>query len=379
MSPEALDAAAPFTAPAPVPDAAPGNTLLRQLLSRPTALAALALLCIILSMAVFAPYLSPRHPADVDITRKFEAPSLEEPLGTDHLGRSVLARLCHGTRVSLFAVGAILTCIVAVGLTAGCVAGYAGGRVDGLLMRACDVFMTFPTFILALFLVGVLGSGLTNVIIAVACTHWAWYARFARGLVLGLKQREYVLAARAAGTRPTRLVLRHILPPVLAQMLVMAGLDVGHMLLHVSGLSFLGLGVRPPTPEWGVMIGDAREYIGTHPELLLYPGLMIFVTVMAFNLLGDALRDALDPAAARETERDAACGAHGPDGTDGLDGLDGPGELDEPDEPDEPGEPGEPDEPDEPGERDEFGAAGGEDDSPTDFHGVRAGAREGAA
>lgn len=324
MSPKALDAAAPFTAPTPIPDAAPGNTLLRQLLSRPTALAALALLCIILTMAVFAPAFSPRPPDDVDITRKFEAPSLEEPLGTDHLGRSVLARLCHGTRVSLFAVGAILACIVAVGLTAGCVAGYAGGRVDSLLMRACDVFMTFPTFILALFLVGVLGSGLTNVIIAVACTHWAWYARFARGLVLGLKQREYVLAARAAGTRPARLVLRHILPPVLAQMLVMAGLDVGHMLLHVSGLSFLGLGVRPPTPEWGVMIGDAREYIGTHPELLLYPGLMIFVTVMAFNLLGDALRDALDPAAARETEGDAACTAHAPDGVDDTDGMAAP-------------------------------------------------------
>ncbi|MBG3875894.1 nickel ABC transporter permease subunit NikC [Desulfovibrio oxamicus] len=352
--PETLTADAPLTVPAPatIPDAAPDNTLLRQLLSRPTALAALALLCIILSMAVFAPVFSPRAPDDVDISRKFEAPSLEEPLGTDHLGRSTLARLCHGTRVSLFAVGAILTCIVTVGLTAGCVAGYAGGRVDNLLMRACDVFMTFPTFILALFLVGVLGSGLTNVIIAVACTHWAWYARFARGLVLGLKQREYVLAARAAGTRPARLVLRHILPPVLAQLLVMAGLDVGHMLLHVSGLSFLGLGVRPPTPEWGVMIGDAREYIAAHPEQLLYPGLMIFVTVMAFNLLGDALRDALDPAAARDTERDAACAAHGADG------------LDEPDDPAGRDEP-------------EYPAATG--NGPADFNAVRSGVREGAA
>lgn len=335
MSTETLAAETPSMAPPAAFDTPPGSALLRQLLSRPTALAALALLCIILTMAVFAPAFSPRAPDDVDITRKFEAPSLEEPLGTDHLGRSVLARLCHGTRVSLFAVAAILTCIVAVGLTAGCVAGYAGGRVDGLLMRACDVFMTFPTFILALFLVGLLGSGLTNVVIAVACTHWAWYARFARGLVLGLKQREYVLAARAAGTRPARLVLRHILPPVLAQMLVMAGLDVGHMLLHVSGLSFLGLGVRPPTPEWGVMIGDAREYIGTHPELLLYPGLMIFVTVMAFNLLGDALRDALDPAAARETD----CAPQGPAGPDGLDGLDGLNDMED----DEDAQPGAPD------------------------------------
>lgn len=288
------------------PGITPGITLTRQLLSRPAAVTALALLSIILAMAVFAPALSPRPPDAVDITRKFEAPGVEEPLGTDHLGRSVLARLCHGTRVSLLAVAAILTCIVVVGLTAGCLAGYAGGRIDGLLMRACDVFMTFPTFILALFLIGLLGSGLTNVILAVVCTHWAWYARFARGLVLGLKQREYVLAARAAGTRPTRLVLRHILPPVLAQTLVMAGLDVGHMLLHVSGLSFLGLGVRPPTSEWGVMIGDAREYIGIHPELLLYPGLAIFVTVMAFNLLGDALRDAMDPATAPVADGDAA-------------------------------------------------------------------------
>lgn len=256
---------------------------------------ALALLGLVLGLGLLASLVSPRDPNLVDVDRKFAPPSWEEPLGADHLGRSVLARIVHGARVSLLVVVAILGLNMALGLTLGSLAGFAGGRVDALLMRICDVFLTFPTFFLALFLVGLLGPGLLNVILAVAATHWAWYARLTRGMVLGLKHREYVLSARISGAGPVLLVLRHVLPPVLAQLLVMAGLDVGHMMLHVSGLSFLGLGVKPPTPEWGVMISDARQFVGSHPELIMYPGLMIFLTVMAFNLLGDALRDALDP------------------------------------------------------------------------------------
>jgi nickel transport system permease protein len=162
-------------------------------------------------------------------------------------------------------------------------------------MRFCDVFLTFPTFILAMFMVGVLGTGLTNVILAIVLTHWAWYARIIRGVVLSLKNREYVLAARVAGTPPLKIVLRHLLPPVVAQLAILATLDMGHMILHVSGLSFLGLGVQPPTPEWGVMINDARQFIWTKPQLIMYPGIMIFLTVMAFNIPSDALRDILDP------------------------------------------------------------------------------------
>ncbi|WP_432734853.1 nickel ABC transporter permease subunit NikC [Maridesulfovibrio sp. FT414] len=249
----------------------------------------------ICSMAVLAPLLTTSDPTEVNLEYKFAPPSIEHPLGCDHLGRDVLSRLLYGTRTSLSSVAAIMAVVLILGFGVGTISGYAGGVVDSTLMRFCDVFLTFPTFILAMFLIGVLGTGMVNVIIAVSLTHWAWYARIIRSMVLSLKNREYVLAARVAGTGKIRTVLQHILPPVVAQLIILCTLDIGHMMLHVSGLSFLGLGVTPPTPEWGVMISDARQYIWTHPALIMLPGAMIFITVMAFNLLGDTLRDKMDP------------------------------------------------------------------------------------
>jgi nickel transport system permease protein len=245
-------------------------------------------------MAAFAPWVAPHDPNQVDLERKLSPPSRIHLLGTDHLGRDTLSRLIHGARVSLASVLAIVVLVLVFSFVVGCTAGYAGGRLDSLLMRVCDVFLTFPTFLLAMFLIGVLGTGMVNVILAIVLTHWAWYARIIRSLTLSLKNREYVMASRVSGTHRVRLVLRHLFPPVAAQLLILATLDTGHMMLHVSGLSFLGLGIQPPTPEWGVMINDARQYLWTHPELILYPGLMIFLTVMAFNIPGDALRDVLD-------------------------------------------------------------------------------------
>ncbi|NTW37300.1 MAG: nickel ABC transporter permease subunit NikC [Syntrophobacteraceae bacterium] len=267
----------------------------RVLLKRKMVVFSLAVLGLILSVAILAPWLAAHDPAEVDLEKKLLDPSLTHPLGTDHLGRDILSRLMYGARVSIGAVLAIVLSILVLSFTVGTAAGYWGGWIDSLLMRFCDVFLTFPTFILAMFMVGVLGTGLTNVILAIVLTHWAWYARIIRGLILSLKNREYVLAARVAGTPRLRIVLRHLLPPVVAQLVILATLDMGHMILHVSGLSFLGLGVQPPTPEWGVMINDARQFIWTKPQLLMYPGLMIFLTVMAFNIPSDALRDMLDP------------------------------------------------------------------------------------
>ncbi|MFO7597921.1 MAG: nickel ABC transporter permease subunit NikC [Desulfocurvibacter africanus] len=269
---------------------------LMTMLRRWMVLTSLVLVVLLLGAAILAPVVAPHDPAEVVLEQKLQKPSLEHPLGTDHLGRDVLSRLIHGARASVGSVFIIVSLVLVLGLGIGCLAGYAGGRVDSLLMRICDVFLTFPTFILAMFLIGVLGTGLFNVILAIVLTHWAWYARLVRSLVLSLKNREYVLAARVAGTGRFMTVARHILPSVGAQLAILATLDIGHMMLHVSGLSFLGLGVRPPTAEWGVMINDARQYMWTDPQLVLLPGLMIFITVMAFNLLGDALRDALDPA-----------------------------------------------------------------------------------
>jgi nickel transport system permease protein len=268
--------------------------MMRGMLGKGTVRFSLALLLIVGALALGAPWLGLPDPEEVNLAEKLAAPSAQHLLGTDHLGRDVLSRLIFGSRVSIGSVFVILLLIVGFSTFAGSLAGFAGGAIDGTLMRICDIFLTFPTLILAMFFVGVLGTGLTNVILAIFLTHWAWYARIVRGIVLSLKSREFVLAARVAGTSRFRLVVRHILPSLAPQVLVLATLDIGHMMLHVAGLSFLGLGVQPPLPEWGVMIGDARQFIWTQPQLLLYPGLAIFIVVMAFNLLGDAMRDALD-------------------------------------------------------------------------------------
>jgi nickel transport system permease protein len=257
-------------------------------------------LAILLFTALFAPVISPHDPYETDVENRLAPASLDHTLGTDHLGRDMLSRLIWGTRASLGSVAFIAVLIMAAGFAIGAVSGFSGGVVDTVIMRVCEAFMTFPTFILALFLIGIFGMGMTNVILAIVLTHWAWYARIVRGMVLSLKNRDYILAARAAGGGGFRIFARHIARPVFAQLLILATLDLGHMMLHVSGLSFLGLGIQPPVPEWGAMINDARQQIWTHPQLALIPGMMIFLTVLAFNIPGDYLRDKLDPALSRE-------------------------------------------------------------------------------
>jgi nickel transport system permease protein len=247
------------------------------------------------AMALFAPWIAPFDPTAIDLGNRLAPASSTHLLGTDHLGRDMLSRLIWGSRPSLGSVVIIAVLIMATGFLTGSLSGYAGGWVDSLIMRVCEAFMTFPTFILALFFIGVFGMGMANVVIAIALTHWAWYARIVRSIVLNLRHRDYILAARAAGGGPVKIFLRHITPPVLAQLMILATLDLGHMMLHVSGLSFLGLGIQPPSPEWGCMINDARQQIWTNPGLALIPGLMIFLTVLAFNIPGDLLRDRLDP------------------------------------------------------------------------------------
>lgn len=246
-------------------------------------------------VAVFGQWLAPHDPDLVDLSQRLLPPDASHWLGTDHLGRDLLSRLIVGTRLSLGSVMLTLALVLLLGIAIGGVAGFVGGKLDLLIMRLCDMFMTFPTLVLAFFFVTLLGTGLSNVIVAIALSHWAWYARMVRGLVIAQRGREYLLASRLAGASRWMRLRQHVLPNIAGPLLVLATLDIGHMMLHVSGLSFLGLGVTPPTAEWGVMINDAKEFIWTHPHLLLLPGLMIFFSVMAFNLLGDALRDRLDP------------------------------------------------------------------------------------
>ncbi|MFN1265843.1 nickel ABC transporter permease subunit NikC [Pseudomonas lundensis] len=260
----------------------------------------LALVALLLLMALLGPWLSPYDPTLVNLDDRLLPASSAHWLGTDHLGRDVLSRLIVGTRLSLGSVVLTLGLVLILGVVIGGIAGVIGGKLDMFLMRLCDMFLTFPTLVLAFFLIAVLGTGLTNVIIAIALSHWAWYARMVRGMVIAQRNRDYVLASRLAGASRLTRLRQHIMPNVVGQLLVLASMDIGHMMLHVSGLSFLGLGVSPPTPEWGVMINDSKEFIWTHPQLLLWPGLMIFLAVMAFNLLGDALRDRLDPSVLAE-------------------------------------------------------------------------------
>ncbi len=253
------------------------------------------LIVIVLGSAMFANVIAPYDPYEADLFKKLLPPSAEHWLGTDHLGRDVFSRLLHGARMSLLSVVSISVLILVLSLIVGIIAGYKGGWFDSVLMRVCDVFLTFPTMILSLFFISVLGVGIVNVIIAITLTHWAAYARFVRSLVLELKSKGYVVAAKSMGGSNLSIIIRHMLPSISAQILILSTLDIGHMLLHVAGLSFIGLGVQPPTAEWGVMISDAAPYIRTHPELMLYPGLCIFILVSLFNSLGDAFRDKLDP------------------------------------------------------------------------------------
>ena len=193
--------------------------------------------------------------------------------------------------MSLISVLAIMVIILLISLIIGSAAGFLGGKIDNVLMRISDVMLTFPTFILALFFIGVLGVGLINVIIAIAFTHLAWYSRIVRSIVLETKEKNYVLASKCMGTPTLKIIIKHIIPQVLSQVGILATLDLGHMMLHVAGLSFLGLGVQAPVAEWGVMINDAAPFIRQHPELMIYPGLCIFITVAIFNSIGEHLKD----------------------------------------------------------------------------------------
>lgn len=256
---------------------------------------ALAIIGLLALVALTSQWWLPYDPQAIDLPSRLLSPDSQHWLGTDHLGRDIFSRLLAATRVSLGSVMACLLLVLILGMTIGGAAGLLGGRVDQLTMRVADMFMTFPTSILSFFLVGVLGTGLTNVIIAIALSHWAWYARMVRSLVIALRQREFVLASRLSGAGNLRIFIDHLTGAALPSLLVLATLDIGHMMLHVAGMSFLGLGVTAPTAEWGVMINDARQYIWTQPLQMFWPGLALFISVMAFNLVGDALRDHLDP------------------------------------------------------------------------------------
>jgi peptide/nickel transport system permease protein len=275
---------------------------MRRLVARRTALFGLVVVLGVVLTAAASPLLSPFDPIEQDLgDLRLRAPGFRDaagrlhPLGTDHLGRDLLARVIYGARPALLVGFAAVVISGVIGMAAGLFSGYFGGRVDDVLMRLADIQLAFPFILLAIAVIGVLGPSLATIIVVIGVSSWVVYARIVRSAVLSLREREFVLAALALGGGDGRVLLRHILPNALTPWLVVATLDMARVIVIESALSFLGLGVQPPTPTWGGMLADGRVYISTAWWLATFPGLAILVTVLGINLFGDGLRDTLDP------------------------------------------------------------------------------------
>ena len=278
-----------------------GWVLTRRLLRRRTALFGLVVIVAVLVSALLAPLLAPFDPLEQDITQRLKPPGGADvkgrihPLGTDHLGRDILSRILFGTRIALLVGLSAVLIAGTLGLLVGLTAGYFGGRVDDFFMRLADIQLAFPFILLAIAVIGVLGPSLRNIVVVVGISGWVVYARIVRAEVLSLREREFVQAAIAMGGATSRVIARHIVPNAFAPWLVIATLDMARVIVLESALSFLGLGVPPPTPTWGGMLADGRVYLSTAWWLATFPGLAILLTVLGINLLGDGLRDTLDP------------------------------------------------------------------------------------
>jgi peptide/nickel transport system permease protein len=275
--------------------------LLRRLVRRRTALFGLVVVLVVMLAAAAAPLVAPFDPLEQDIGQRLREPGWQDAqgrvhaLGTDHLGRDILSRIIFGSRIALLVGLAAVVISGVLGLIIGLVAGYFGGRMDDFLMRLADIQLAFPFILLAIAIIGVLGPSLRNIIIVIGVSSWVVYARVVRGEVLSIREREYVHAAVALGSRHWRVLVTHVLPNTFTPWLVVATLDMARVIVIESALSFLGLGVQPPTPTWGGMLADGRVYLSTAWWLATFPGLAILVTVLGINLFGDGLRDTLDP------------------------------------------------------------------------------------
>jgi peptide/nickel transport system permease protein len=277
----------------------PKYSEIRRILSvffgRPLPVVGLILIVILIVTAIFAPLLAPHDPNKMDMPNKLQSPSMKHPLGTDSLGRDTLSRVIYGSRVSLM-IGIIATSIAAViGMSMGLIAAYFGGVLYQLIMRFIDALMAFPMLMLALLIAALLGGGIKNVVIALAIGMVSAPTRMMCGVVMSGKQNDYILAARSMGARDSRIMLRHILPNAFQPLLVMLTVGIGAAILAEAALSFLGVGISPPTPAWGSMVNDGYKFLLSNPELCLGPGVAIMLVVFGFNMVGDGLRDALDP------------------------------------------------------------------------------------
>lgn len=267
----------------------------RRFRANRAAVAGLVMVLILVLLAVFAPYIAPEDPSKSFAGMRGVGPSWEHPMGFDHIGRDMWSRVLYGTRYALIVAFAATFLAATIGVLIGAFAGYFGGWTDTLLSRLTDTLMAFPVLALLIVLSAVLGPSLVTTIAVIGMTSWARYCRVVRADVMALRQTDFVTAARAVGSKPWRVIVGHMLPNVLTPVIVLASLGVGGVIILESSLSFLGLGLQRPTPSWGIIISDGVSLIRDFPHISAFPGMMIFITVLAFNLMGDGLRDALDP------------------------------------------------------------------------------------
>lgn len=246
-------------------------------------------------VGIFAPYIAPHNPVAVDLQRRFLKPSLEFPFGTDQLGRCTLSRIIYGTQTSFSSALLVLLGILAIGVPLGILAGYVGGWVDNFIMRLADITLTFPSSIVALAVVGILGPSILNIMLVLISLWWAPFARIIRGTVLKLKEMDFVMAAKAAGTSKFNIIVKHILLNAVSPIIVLSTLKVSSIITHIAGFSFIGLGTQPPSADWGIMLSDSRQFISSEPTLMIWPGLTIMIVVFGLNMFGEGLNEALLP------------------------------------------------------------------------------------
>lgn len=250
---------------------------------------------VVVLMSLLAPVVAPYNPAAQEIANKFAAPSSDHLLGTDQLGRDILSRVIWGGRITVLLSLVTMICTIGIGLILGIIAGYFRGLVDEVIMRVCDIMLSFPSEVLILAVVGVLGTGISNILLALVIAKWAWYVRMIRSIVIQFIDRNYIRFARISGCNTWHIVKKHVIPGAMGEICVLATLDAGSIILNISALSFLGLGVQPPEAEWGMMLNEAKKVLTSNPWQMLPPGIAIFLVVAAFNFLGDSIQEALNP------------------------------------------------------------------------------------
>lgn len=274
--------------------------MVKRFLKDKVAIICVLIIAFVIILGVFANQIAPNDPYIQNVANKYASMSMKYPLGTDALGRCILSRLLYGIRTTFFLAFLTMVGTIFVGSLVGIISGFFGGIVDEILMRFCDIMMSFPSQVMILAIVGILGVGINNVIFAYIIVKWTWYARMIRGFVIEHRHKNYMYHSKVIQTKKSYVIFNHVIPNILSEVVVLATLDMGWVILNISTLSFLGLGVQAPTPEWGLMLSDAKNVISTRPEQMIAPAIAILVVVATFNLLGDCFRDLLDVKEARD-------------------------------------------------------------------------------